>query len=107
MTEFTHSFEVAVIQAVRRSPMEQSQGSSANNVIITGASSGVGLYAAKALAEEGWHVIMACRNLDKTKRVATEVGIAPGSYTIIELDLASLESVRKFVEDFRDRKSVV
>ena len=71
------------------------------NVIITGASSGVGLYAAKALAEKGWHVIMACRNLPKAERVAKEQGIAPENYTIIKLDLASLESVRKFVEAFR------
>ena len=71
------------------------------NVIITGASSGVGLYAAKALAEKGWHVIMACRNLAKTERVAKEQGIAPERYSMIELDLSSLESVRKFVENFR------
>ncbi len=78
--------------------MEQQQSPT---VIITGASSGVGLYAAKALAQKGWHVIMACRNLPKTERVAKEQSIAPESYTIIELDLASLDSVRKFVEDFR------
>ncbi|MGB3766154.1 MAG: SDR family NAD(P)-dependent oxidoreductase, partial [Phormidesmis sp.] len=58
------------------------------NVIITGASSGVGLYAAKALAAKGWHVIMACRNLPKTERVAKEVGMAPNSYSIMKLDLA-------------------
>ncbi|MEL6780171.1 MAG: protochlorophyllide reductase [Cyanobacteria bacterium J06597_16] len=72
-----------------------------SNVIITGASSGVGLYAAKSLANRGWHVIMACRNLPKTEQVAREVGIAPESRTIIKLDLASLESVRQFVNDFR------
>ena len=71
------------------------------NVIITGASSGVGLYAAKALAEKGWHVIMACRNIPKAEQVAKEQGIAPENYTVIKLDLASLESVRKFVEAFR------
>ena len=71
------------------------------NVIITGASSGVGLYAAKALAEKGWHVVMACRDLPKTERVIKEVGMADGSYSVIKLDLASLESVRQFVENFR------
>ena len=39
-------------------------------VIITGASSGVGLYAAKALAQQGWHVVMACRDLPKTETAA-------------------------------------
>ncbi|MGI8935985.1 protochlorophyllide reductase [Leptolyngbya sp. BC1307] len=79
--------------------MEQQQ---TYNVVITGASSGVGLYAAKSLAQRGWHVIMACRNLPKTKRVAEEVGMAPDSYTILKLDLASLDSVRQFVKDFRE-----
>jgi len=63
---------------------------------------GVGLYAAKALAKKGWHVVMACRNLEKTQRVAKEVGISPDSYTIIHLDLASLNSVRQFVNSFRE-----
>lgn len=79
--------------------MEQQQTYS---VVITGASSGVGLYAAKSLAQRGWHVIMACRNLPKAKRVAEEVGMAPESYTILKLDLASLDSVRQFVKDFRE-----
>ena len=72
-----------------------------STVIVTGASSGVGLYAAKALAERGWHVVMACRNLEKTEKVAEEVGIAKDKYSIIHLDLASLDSVRQFVADFR------
>ena len=72
-----------------------------STVIVTGASSGVGLYAAKALAERGWHVIMACRNLEKTEKVAQQVGIPKDKYSIIHLDLASLDSVRQFVEDFR------
>ena len=72
-----------------------------STVVITGASSGVGLYAAKALAERGWHVVMACRNIPKTEQAAQEVGMNPDSYSIIHLDLASLDSVRQFVQDFR------
>ncbi|MGD1875206.1 MAG: protochlorophyllide reductase [Mastigocoleus sp.] len=79
--------------------MEQNQKST---VVITGASSGVGLYAAKALAKKGWHVVMACRNLEKTQRVASEVGMSSDSYTIMQLDLASLKSVRQFVQTFRE-----
>ncbi|MGB3616140.1 MAG: protochlorophyllide reductase [Elainellaceae cyanobacterium] len=70
-------------------------------VVITGASSGVGLYAADALAKRGWHVVMACRNLDKTKRAAKELGMAEDRYTVMPLDLASLDSVREFVGTFR------
>jgi protochlorophyllide reductase len=78
--------------------MEQGQKPT---VVITGASSGVGLYAAKALAQRGWHVVMACRDLPKTEKVALEVGMPIGSYTISHLDLASLENVRQFVTNFR------
>ncbi|MBC6418847.1 MAG: protochlorophyllide reductase [Prochloron sp. SP5CPC1] len=71
-------------------------------VAITGASSGVGLYAAKALAERrNWHVVMACRNLDKATKVAIEVEMPSDSYTILYLDLSSLASVRQFVNAFR------
>jgi protochlorophyllide reductase len=80
--------------------MEQNRKST---VVITGASSGVGLYAAKALAQRGWHVVMACRDIPKTKQAAQMVGMSPESYTIIHIDLASLESVRKFVTEFRAR----
>lgn len=70
-------------------------------VIITGASSGVGLQGARALAEKGWFVIMACRNLEKTHQMAKEVGISTQNYQALHLDLASFSSVRKFVQDFR------
>jgi protochlorophyllide reductase len=72
-----------------------------STVVVTGASSGVGLYAAKALSDRGWHVVMACRNLSKTEQVAKEVGIPQAKYSILHLDLASLDSVHQFVQDFR------
>jgi protochlorophyllide reductase len=70
-------------------------------VIITGASSGVGLYAAKALTKRGWHVVMACRDLSKAESAAHSLGIAKADYTLLKIDLGDLESVRKFVDDFR------
>lgn len=78
--------------------MEQHQKST---VVITGASSGVGLYAAKALAQKGWYVVMACRDLEKAQQAASAVEIPPDSYTIMHIDVGSLESVRQFVKDFR------
>jgi protochlorophyllide reductase len=71
-------------------------------VIVTGASSGVGLYGAKALIDKGWHVVMACRNLDKAKKVAQELNFFNDSYTILKLDLGHLDSVRRFVQQFRE-----
>jgi protochlorophyllide reductase len=78
--------------------MEQHQKST---VVITGASSGVGLYAAKALSQRGWHVVMACRDLAKAEKAAQTVGMPQESYTIMHIDLGSLESVRQFVNHFR------
>lgn len=69
--------------------------------IITGASSGVGLYATKALIDQGWHVIMACRNTNKGEDAAAALNFPRGSYTVMLLDLASMESVRRFVNNFR------
>ncbi|MBW4665723.1 MAG: protochlorophyllide reductase [Chroococcus sp. CMT-3BRIN-NPC107] len=72
------------------------------SIVITGASSGVGLQAAKALAQRGtWDVVMACRDLAKAQKAALEVGMPKDNYTIMLLDLANLESVRQFVQNFR------
>lgn len=70
-------------------------------VVITGASSGVGLYAAKAMVKRGWHVVMACRDVAKAETAAKEVGMSSDTYSIMHIDLGSLESVRQFVRDFR------
>lgn len=70
-------------------------------VAITGTSSGVGLYAAKALVDRGWHVVMGCRDISKMEKAAETLEIPQDSYTIIKLDLGSLESVRRFVQHFR------
>jgi protochlorophyllide reductase len=70
--------------------------------VITGASSGLGLNAAAALAKSGdWHVIMACRDFSKAVAQAKRLGFPAGSYTVMHLDLASLDSVRQFVDAFR------
>ena len=78
--------------------MEQNQKST---VVITGASSGVGVHAAKALAQMGWDVVMACRDLAKSQAAATALEMPQGNYTIMLLDLADLASVRQFVQNFR------
>ena len=71
-------------------------------VIITGASSGVGLYATQALAKRGWFVVMACRDLEKAQRAAQSLSIDPAAYTVMHIDLGSLASVRSFAQTFLD-----
>jgi protochlorophyllide reductase len=77
--------------------MEQPRKST---VVVTGASSGVGLYTAKALTKRGWHVVMACRDVTKAGEAAREVGMPEGSYSIKHIDLGSLDSVRQFAREF-------
>lgn len=68
-------------------------------VVITGASSGLGLAAAKALGQSGdWHVVMACRDFSKAASAAAAAGIPKANRTIMHLDLAAFDSVRQFVD---------
>ncbi|CAN0010088.1 unnamed protein product, partial [Ectocarpus fasciculatus] len=73
--------------------------------IITGASSGIGLEGAKFLAASGdWHVILAVRSFAKAEAGAKDLGMDPSSYTVMNLDLASLNSVRNFVAEIKAAK---
>ena len=72
------------------------QSTEQHTVIVTGASSGVGLYASKALADRGWHVIMACRDLDKARRAVATHAINAERITLQHIDLGSQQSVREF-----------
>jgi NAD(P)-dependent dehydrogenase (short-subunit alcohol dehydrogenase family) len=61
--------------------------------IITGANSGIGRAAAKALAGAGAHVVLAVRDPAKGEAAAASI---PGSTEVRALDLASLDSIRAF-----------
>jgi len=74
--------------------------------VITGASSGLGLNCAVALSKTGRHfVVMAVRDVEKGKRVAQESGMVEGSYVVMKLELANLQSVRDFVFNLKAFKS--
>lgn len=75
---------------------------SKKTVIITGASSGLGLATTIELARSGeWCVIMACRDFVKAEKAARDAELPEGSYMVLHCDLASNNSVRRFVEAFR------
>ena len=75
---------------------------SAPTVVITGASSGIGLHATKALTDRGWHVVMACRNLEKARAAASSLHTAAERTTLLPIDLGVQDSVRRFAAVFRD-----
>ena len=64
-------------------------------VLITGANSGIGYEAARALSQHGAHVVLACRTRNKADdAVARIAALNPsGTTEILEMDLADLDSV--------------
>jgi len=66
-------------------------------VLITGTTSGVGLYATKSLVERGWRVITANRCSVRAEASASAVGLptnSPRQLKHIQIDLGDLDSVR-------------
>jgi len=67
-------------------------------ILVTGASAGLGVETARALAAHGATVVGAARDLDKAARAIAgarqEAAAGGGSIELVELDLASLASVR-------------
>jgi NAD(P)-dependent dehydrogenase (short-subunit alcohol dehydrogenase family) len=63
--------------------------------VVTGANSGIGFVVARTLAEHGAHVVLAVRNVEAGRAAAHRID---GSTAVEELDLASLESVRRFAD---------
>jgi light-dependent protochlorophyllide reductase len=71
-------------------------------VIVTGATSGLGYETARYLCEGGNDVILACRDEEKARRAIDKIKQQnPNALaTYLHLDLAKLESVRRFVDEF-------
>jgi protochlorophyllide reductase len=70
--------------------------------IITGSSSGVGLYAAKALLARNWRLILAVRDPKKMELAAKAHQFNSSQYEIWQLDLGNLDSVKAFVQRFNE-----
>lgn len=68
-----------------------------------GASSGIGTETARVLALRGVHVFMAVRNVDAGKNVKDAIikDNPTAKVDVMELDLTSKSSVRKFASDYK------
>lgn len=74
-------------------------------VLITGATSGIGKEAAKALAQKGMKLVLPVRNPAKGQKLKEEIHqlTGNGQVDLMECDLASLQSVRQFAADFSEK----
>ncbi|XP_043986823.1 dehydrogenase/reductase SDR family member 13-like [Gambusia affinis] len=71
-------------------------------VIVTGSNTGIGKATAIELAKRGARVILACRSKQRGEAALQDVKRESGSGQVVfmQLDLASLKSVRSFAENF-------
>lgn len=71
--------------------------------IITGANSGIGFEAATRMARLGYHVVLACRSAERGNEAVARIQRKhlEANVSFLPLDLASLESIRRFVQAFR------
>lgn len=80
------------------------EGIDASNLtaIVTGGASGIGLETVRVLALRGAHVIIGARNVEAGKAVKDEIlrQTNGARVEVLPLDLSSMESVKKFANDF-------
>ncbi len=70
--------------------------------VVTGANSGIGFETARALAEKGARVVLACRSSEKGREAEGRIrsAVPKASVRFMSLDLGSLASVEQFCKDF-------
>ena len=70
--------------------------------LITGTTHGIGTVTASAIANHGYRVVMACRNLERAAAVRDQIVADTNNSEVhlIECDLSSLFSVRAAAKTF-------
>jgi NAD(P)-dependent dehydrogenase (short-subunit alcohol dehydrogenase family) len=71
--------------------------------IVTGANSGSGLATTEQLVRQGAYVIAACRRVSAGEQATDHLSGERGSVEVMELDLNSLASVRRFVAEMKNK----
>ena len=75
--------------------------------MVTGATSGIGLVTAKALAEKGATLVVVGRDPDRTQATVTQIQSDTGNQAVTGLsaDLSSRERVARLASEFRDQSA--
>ncbi|WP_198417308.1 MULTISPECIES: SDR family oxidoreductase [Cryobacterium] len=76
------------------------QDLTAKIAVITGASSGIGAAAARLLVEEGAHVILVARRVERLQELAAELG---DSATVMQVDVADAAAVTSMFATIKSR----
>lgn len=73
--------------------------------IVTGASGGIGQALTERLARQGYRVLMACRNPEKSEPILARIRKRSGNpeISLRPLDLGSLESIARFTAELKTR----
>lgn len=71
-------------------------------IIITGATSGIGLAITNALGAMGHELILGCRNMNKGKELQVSLKAKGIEVELVEVDLGNLASVKKFGHNILD-----
>ena len=73
--------------------------------IVTGASGGIGQALTERLAKQGYRVLMACRNPEKSEPILTRIRKRSGNpeISLLPLDLGSLDSIARFAAELKAR----
>lgn len=73
------------------------------NVIITGANSGIGKAAAIKFATEGYNIIMACRDMEFSRKIQEEIiEISENkNVDLMHVDMSSFKSIHTFCSEYK------
>ena len=90
-----------------RSNQYEQLSSGAKTIVITGGNTGLGYEAAKDFARrnQNGNVVIACRDTSKGHEAVSSISKSTGNENVscLELDLASLESVKKFITEVQTK----